>query len=273
MSDINGWSVNIERLLSNWSQQISINENEYRKRGTYYRYWYYGFGMVILLIHTSILSTLLNTLVRQDGNSNIIIVITILETIVFLANGIDKFFNFASDSAKFYEAAKEHNALSRLIDSSLAFSRTERDNARDVLLSIRQQFNQIKDNSPDLPPNNIIHKLEMCIYENPREARGNKGTGVILVGAEHKFSVKTPHNKKNISLPESPPRDDEVLAHNEETINNAHRHKFKAQLQVQKKVAAKEHQSHGVLKNLEYQWRRMEQHAEEDSKPQGDDAV
>ncbi len=266
MSDINGWSVNVERLLKNWSQQISINENEYQKRGSYYRNWYYGFGLVILIIHTSILSTLLNTLVRQDNNFTTTIVITILETIVFLANGIDKFFNFANGSAKFYEAAKEHNALSRLINSTLALSRRERDNAKDVLLSIRQQFNQINDNSPNLSPNNVIHKLEMCIYENPQEARGNTGTAEIV-------SARIPHTKKVIDLPGSPPNENIEYDLGEETISNAHRHKFVAQLQEQKKIAVKK-QQHGALRNLEYQWRRMEQHGEEDSKEyKGDDSV
>ncbi|KKL73931.1 hypothetical protein LCGC14_2069970, partial [marine sediment metagenome] len=51
----------------------------------------------------------------------------------------------------------------------------------------------------------------------------------------------------------------------EETISNAHRHKFVAQLQEQKKIAVKKQQQHGALRNLEYQWRRMEQHGEEDS--------
>nr|QBK87244.1 MAG: uncharacterized protein LCMAC201_01460 [Marseillevirus LCMAC201] len=264
MSSTNGWTITTEQLLRNWSQQISINENEYRQRGTYYRKWYYGIGVIIGLIQTSIICTLLNALGRNDSSFTIIIIITGLEAIVFIANGIDKFFNFAAGSEKFYEAAKEHNALSRLIDSTLAFPRSERDNARNVILLIRQQFNQIKDNSPNLPPNDVIHKLDMCIYENPHEARGNMGIGITLVGTETRISIKTPHNTENVGLPEC------STGHDEE-INNVRRNKFEAQLQEQKVVAKEKQEYHGILKNLEYQWGRMEQHSEDSTEHKGDE--
>ena len=276
----NGWTKNVERLLRNWSQQISINENEYRKQGSYYRNWYYVFGAFIVIAQTGALTTLINVVISMNTDKDeckkteaaavLLVIVAVIETFVLVAQGIDKFFNFGSASEQYYEATKDHNALSRLIDSTLTLPRNDRDVAREVLLSVRQQFNQIQNNSPNLPPNAFIHRLEMCIYDNPEQAKGRQPDGVITIGSDQSImpedfgSPPIPENTRAVALPASPPEDSSHDS-DEEYVSNAQRCNFDQQLHIQKQQAAREQHQNRRLRNLEYQWRRMEQHAEDDS--------
>ena len=275
MPSTNGWTKSIERLLKNWSQQISINEDEYRKRGTFYRAWYYAFGVFSVIAQTGALTTLINVIVSiintpdkckpSNVNLGLLVFIAIMETLILIAQGLDKFFNFGSGSEQFYEAAKDHNALSRLIDATLTLPRIDRDSAREVLLSVRQQFNHIQDNSPNLPPNAIVHRLDMYIYENPSQAKGqcDRVTQVDNMEEDIDGSPPVPEDAVAVDLPESPSED---LSHDpdEEHVSIAQQCKFGAQIQEQKGAATREHHRKRALRILEYQWRRMEQHAEEE---------
>ena len=271
MSNNNGWSRNVEKLLKNWSEQISINESEYRKRGSYNKRWYYAFGIFIVVAQTGALTTLINVIIRlltktptdncgktpspmmEETNftdTGLLIFTAIMNTIILIIQGINTFFDFGSKSEKFFEAAKEHNALGRLIDTTLSLPRADRDIAREVLLSVREQFNHIQDNSPNLPYNNIIHSLDMKIYKNPEHARGNSSSS----------------DDKDIDMPQSPPPDPDIhtLSGSEEYISHPQRCKFETQLQSVKNDARKESKrKSGILKHLDYQWGRMETHAEE----------
>ncbi len=278
MSPTNGWTKSVERLLKNWSQQISINEDEYRKRGTYYRAWYYAFGVFSVIAQTGALTTLINVIISiintpdkckpSNVNLGLLVFIAVMETLILIAQGLDKFFNFGSGSEQYYEAAKDHNALSRLIDATLTLPRIDRDRAREVLLSIRQQFNQIQDNSPNLPPNAIVHRLDMYIYENPSHAKGH-GDRVTQVDDVEDIdgSPPVPEAAVAVDLPESP-SEDLSYDSDEEHVSIAQKCKFGVQMQEQKGEATREHHRNLVLPNLEYQWRRMEQHAEEERQEQ-----
>lgn len=257
----NGWDKSIEKLLNNWSLQISINEDEYRKRGTYYRRLYYGVGAFIVTTQTGALTTLVNVIISVaasgtcDANAVVtwlLVVVAIMETLVLVVQGIDKFFNFGSGSELYYTAAKEHNALNRLISETLSTSRANRGIAKDVIPSIRQQFDQIQNNSPNLPPNAVVHRLDMYIYKVPTEA---KGRGVSVSNSP------TPENAKKVSLPENSA--DDTHDNDEEYVSNTQQCKIGAQLQEHKANAEKDQQSNRILRNLEYQWHRFAQHDEE----------
>ena len=263
----NGWTKNIERLLKNWSKQISINEDEYRKRGTCYRRWYYAFGAFIAIGQTGALVAVVNTIISlsttaktNEANFGLLIFVAIMDALVLIAQGLDKFFNFGSGSEQFYEASKEHNALSRLIDATLTLPRVDRDLAREVLLSIRQQFNHIQDNSPNLPPNAVVHQLDMIIYKDPSQAKGRQGSSTNPSSGTEE---SVPETAITVNLPESS-TEDKTQDSTEEHVSTVQKCKFNAQIQEQKGEAAREHQSRRTFRNLEYQWNRMEQHGEDD---------
>lgn len=286
---INGWNKSSEQLLENWSRQISINENEYRKRGTYYRNWYYAFGLFEVIAGTGGVITLINVIINIVNNQDdceqnvqlgLLIFIAVLESIIVVAQGIDKFFNFGSGSEQYYDAAKEHNALCRLIDTTLTLPRVNRDQAREVLLSVRHQFDQIQDNSPNLPPNDIIHRLHMCIYENPEQAKGvravdcSASSSNMLLNIVGDRNSPRPNGAQEVELPESPP--EENKEEDEENISNGHQCKFNQRLREKKKevIANEIKRRPSIFKPLEYQWRRMQQHEEDPSnEPQGDEQV
>ena len=221
-----------------------------------------------------------------------------METLILIAQGIDKFFNFGSGSEQFYEAAKDHNALSRLIDATLTLPRKDRDMAREVLLGIRQQFNQIQDSSPNLPPNSIVHKLDMCIYDDPNKARGNyceisnksspspdndegssttaaaattattattaatAGTTATTTGTAGTTATTTGTEPISTSTtPEIPDNGTVAELDDPDTtvLSSVQKCKMDAQLYELKRKSTKEINSpRGIAKILEYQWRRME---------------
>lgn len=274
----NGWSRNVEKLLRNWSAQISINEGEYRKRGSYYKRLYVAFGIYLVIADTGALTTLINVIIstiletpqpctttmtpsssvstaQKVTNTALLIFVAIMSTFNLIMLGVDKFFDFGGKSEKFFEAAKEHNALSRLIDTTLSLPRADRDVAREVLLSVREQFNHIVDNSPNLPYNDIIHSLDMKIYKNPKEARGNSSS-----------------SESELDLPKSPPEAEDIhtLSGSEEYISHPQRCRFETQLQSQKGDARREtKRKSAIMKHMDYQWGRMEGHAEDSGASSG----
>lgn len=275
-----GWTGDAERLLKNWSRQISINEDQYRKRGAYYRNWYWAFGVFLAIAQTGILTTLVNVIVSITSNAKhtecaadkvnvgALIFVAVMGSIILVAQGIDKFFNFGSGSEQFFDAAKDHNALSRLIDATMMLPRSDRDDAREVLLSIRQQFDQIQYNSPNLPPSEIIHRLDMCIYDDPHLARGNRSSTVYLPSPETINILNSPPplppTVETVQLPPDTDTDTEATTSTEDCVSATRMCHFNSQLQEQKTDTEKAEQNKkGLLKYLEYQWRRLERHAEE----------
>lgn len=264
--NIKGWNKNVEDLLKNWSQQVTINENEYRKKGAYYRKWYLGIGVFIATVQTGVITSLVNLIINNESSSMIdpcsdninqilLIVVTVVEAIVLVVQGIDKFFDFGAGSEKFYDSAKEYNALSKLIDTTLTLPRADRDYAREVLLSVRQQFSKIQETSPNLPPIDIINKLDMCIYENPSHAKGN---------VEDKDEVSD-DNSVIINIPPSPPKDNIIHFDDEvDLISNATQCKTEALMKTYKSEVARNYDKNDKFKNFIYQWNRLEAHDEDD---------
>lgn len=261
---MNGWTKNAEKLLRNWSQQISINESEYRKRGSYYRNWYYAFGAFIVIAQTGALTTLIQLIFTMDtnaddsGNCNttskgLLIFVAGMGILILVAQGLNTFFNFGSGSEQYFEASREHNALSRLIDTTMMLPRNERDQSREVLLAIRQQFDQMQNNCPSLPPNAVIHRLDMCIYDDPNQAKGH---------FERDVEDSVPENAMQVILPKSPPGES-TFESDEEHIGITQQTKLNTNLQKQKTLVAKDEKKKKLMRNLEYQWERMEQHAED----------
>ena len=282
----NGWDRNIERLLGNWSQQVTINETEYRKQANNFKKWHYAFGAFGIITQTGALTTLLNAIATGNATGPMLIIVAVLESLILVADGLNAFFNFGGGSEKYYEAAKDHGALSRFIDSTLSLPRAQRGEAREVVLSIRDQFNDlVKDNTIQLPPNKVIHKLEMCIYEDPKQAIGNystrgSGLGILFNDIESGNSTptlksstadieiiidKTRMSKKSSGSNSSVNLPGLVDPDAEQIISHKQRCNTRQQILNQKtKVQKEDIKNKGFMsKTLEYQWDRMLSHEEE----------
>lgn len=276
----NGWDRTIENLLINWSKQITINEHEYRKRGSFYKRVYTIFGAFDIIAQTGILTSLINAI--ASNNYGVIVYVAAVECLVLIASGLDRFFNFGSASEMYYSVAKDHGALSRFIDSTLSLPRKDRGLARDVILSIREQFNGlVKDNSIQLPPNKIVYKLEMCIYEDPRAAIGNYSNQNVQ--AESPTAGDSPSSRKSqtssnvsevhINIEEIPILEDTATVNSssppeldpdEEIIRHSQKCNVRTKLISEKRKLERDTaKNKGFLsKNLEYQWGRLEAHDE-----------
>jgi len=257
---MNGWDNTIEKLLANWSQQISINENEYRKHATNYKKLYYIFESFCIITQTGSLTTLINA-IANDSGIIVYIIVAVLDSLNLVVAALSTFFNFAGISEKYYEAAKDHGALSRFIDSTLSLPRKDRGHSKEVVLSIREQFNNlIKDNTLQLPPNKIIHRLDMCIYEDPNNAIGNSSIGLLASPRKDDISIiidKSNNSSGNSSTVNLPDLDGEHVINHEQKCN------IRKQLIIERKNVENEIKNKGILSNLEYQWGRLANHDEE----------
>lgn len=261
----NGWTPESERLLQNWSKQIIINEKEHRKRGVKYGNIYFGLGILLGIIQSISVAALCNYLIGE-GKTDSIVLSTILESISLIAQIFDRFYNFGSSSEKHFDASKEFNALARLIDGTLTLGRNDRDNAREFVLSVRQQFDSVQDGSPNLPNNSIIHKLELCIYNDPEQAKGIRGVGVVNLNDSQSFSPEA-------SPPGANEADIETVDINpdgtdDNHISNSYRRKFAGSLVRNKSLTKLDGvKKKNVMSGLNYQLERMNQHEEEQKDP------
>lgn len=247
----NGWNSKVEKLLNNWSKQIDINEAQYRERGAYFRKMYYIFGIVDIFLETGALVTLINVLInisKVDTKPVGVLYISLLgivlglETTVFTIHAFEKFFNFGGVSEQFYESAKDYDALRRLINMTLTLPRRDRDKARGVILSIKEQFNIIQRTSPNVPPHKVVKELDMNIYDNPEEAKGERSTS----------SGTTVHYSEENDEPLQVPIGQQC--------------KFNEQMKFHRDAVNRDYEQNKILGGLEYQWRRFEQHDDEEKK-------
>jgi len=170
------WSKKIIRLLQNWRQQISINENQHLYRGSKYKFIYRGFSIFDIISKAGILSILITAITNNNVNLPILILITIMESITTATDFITIYFDFGTLSEKHFTSAREYNSLSKLIDSTLALQSSDRDDPKQFITLIMKKFSKIADNSPDLPFNDVVHKLDLQIYNNPKDACGLKNS-------------------------------------------------------------------------------------------------
>lgn len=282
----NGWTSSIEKLLINWSQQILINEHVYLNYGQKYHNLYVIFGIVIIVIEAGSLMTILN-LITQEANKNILIGVAVLQSITIIFQMIDKFFNFGSSSEKYYEAGKNHNALSKFINSTLVLPRKDRGDAREIIISIRNQFNELKNTTPTLPSNKIIHKLDMMLYEDPKEACGDKPEKTIRIGQskglffrssnqieKQEAVIELPDITEKVELPKSSAEDlnEKQLIitfkrkesdSDEETVRQQTSTMIREKIQQSKTEASKQQEYNKNFMNIiNYQWSRLEEHGE-----------
>lgn len=281
MSGINGWDKTLEKLLVNWSQQVSINEEALRNRGSTLLHWSYVFAIVITIAQASaitVLSAVIISMIEDASSANVGLVVfaAVAELLVSIVQGVDKYFSPASASVEYFNSAKDHNALSMLIDSILALPRRKRDQAHEVIVSIRDQFRIIKKNAPYLPHNKIVHKLEMCIYEDPQKACGKKNefdisqtVGILNNREESPKTETTITVPKTVQMPSPTPQNQQLLitfqeetAPDEEIVSTTNTLKYRKKLEENKANIKKEdnQNKNGLLKILEYQWGRMEEH-------------
>lgn len=168
------WSRKIRKLLINWSKQITINETEHIFRGNRYKFINKGLNFFDIVGKTGILTTLISAIANQNVTLVLIVWLTVIDALILTTDSISIFFDFGGLSEKHFSASKEYNSLSKLIDSTLALEPEDRDNPKEFLTLVMKKFSNISGNAPNLPYNAKVHKLDLQIYENPEDARGDK---------------------------------------------------------------------------------------------------
>ena len=142
---------NLDKLLRVWQQQIRINRNSHRSEARKLKKRFYiigGGGTILGAIVTAVGLTF-----SQDPNIWVSIAQNIAIGIVTSLTGLVTFLGDDGNSSKHYEASNRYQALDFLISNILVIPKDQRDDAIEVLNSIRGQFDDISSSSPMLPAN------------------------------------------------------------------------------------------------------------------------
>lgn len=173
----NNWSQEIINLLKNWKEQININENAHLFRATRYKYLNNFFIIFNFIGNTSVLITLLTAFSDRVLNYDPLIFVTVVSGLTMLSSSLSDYYDFSECSHKNFEDAKKYNDLGKFVTSTISLPSRERGDAKETVEYIRKKFMKISEESMDLPYNKKVHQLELQIFENPKDARGDGGSG------------------------------------------------------------------------------------------------
>lgn len=190
-----GWNNRAEALCVNWSKQIGVNEQEHRKRGSRYKKLDNCMSLFNIITQITALTALINAIFKESADHiAIIIFVAVIESLVLINDGVDIVFDINELSQQHFTSANEYGGLSRLIDSTLSLEKNDRGKASSFLKIVRNKFNNILEESPDLPTNKMVDKLDTIIYVDPHTT--------------HKTPDKTPEESDEEIDLESPKLDE-----------------------------------------------------------------
>lgn len=166
------WNSKIKGLLINWKQQITINEQQHLIRADRTKKVNMFLELVDTLGNASVLTILVSASAQNFISETLLYITTVINSFTFACSGILGWYSPGVLSQKHYSDAKEYNALVKLIDSTLAIEPDE--DPKEFVTTVRRRFEEIADDAADIPYNDMVHSLELQIYNNPKDACGDR---------------------------------------------------------------------------------------------------
>jgi hypothetical protein len=181
------WTSPIKKLLINWKQQININEKQHLLKADKTKKINLVLETIDTLGNTSVFTILLTVVSQQIISISLLYIALIMESFVLTCSGILGWYEPGILSQRHYTDAKEYNALAKLIDSTLALEPD--DNPKEFVALVRKRFEVISENAADLPFDDKVHHLELQIYENPDDARGETSSSSSESSSENNLEI------------------------------------------------------------------------------------
>ncbi len=167
------WSVNLDKLLRAWQRQTQQNEKLHRKQSTIFSrkfYWIGGTAIVVGSVTSS--GEFASFTECSDGawcdfKMWFRFILALATVVVTILAGLQTFLGYEGESKNHKEAANKYHALRNVIANILAFPPTQRGDPTEILNSIRNQFEDIINSSPNLPIEDVKEELDWTYGKTP----------------------------------------------------------------------------------------------------------
>ncbi len=241
---MSGWSHNLDKLLRAWQRQTRRNESLHRIQANRYSKKFYHLGGVAIVLGSITASGEFATFTECDDESAwcsikewVRFSLAILTVGTTALASLQTFLGYEGKSKDHLEAANKYHALNNVIANTLAFSPDDRGDSVEILNSIRNQFEDIVNASPNLPSKEIETELNW-VYDHT--------------------STNT-----QIELTEQNTEDENIIIDIDLDSQGAHHQtQMKMKERMNREMCGIQNNSntYGVINQLRYQLDRMEQH-------------
>lgn len=164
------WTPAVEKLLRRWKRQIGQRYVGHKECEQYYKRWYLGIGIPMVILTAVVSAGILTTFKNCDscGNSNnpnntipgvdpcaqdvsIRIAMGVLAGLSAALSAIFIFLDFGGQNKEHKDAASDCGSLEREVDELINTEIVQRGDPSASLQKIRNKFDQIVKNSPSVP--------------------------------------------------------------------------------------------------------------------------
>lgn len=146
---IDDWH-SVEKLLSDWYHQASINRDINAKRAQYNRKLHYWLGIPVV-IFSSIVGSAAFTQINQTGNNNIRIIAGLLSILSAILAGLQTFLGFGGSAEKYRAVGIGYEQLANEIEKLQALPVNLRGGLSDRINSLENRLNALAQGSPEIP--------------------------------------------------------------------------------------------------------------------------
>ena len=150
---VDEWTPIMDKLLRIWLKQINKNSKAHTRLSKTYRRRNIIMGGPAVVIG-GFASGANFTLFRQECSYNEVSIVRIIISSMMMFStaltGLMSFLNYGSRSKEHSNASERYDALSRIINNTLAFDYTARGKPTDIINSIRNQYDHIVNSTPSL---------------------------------------------------------------------------------------------------------------------------
>ena len=157
---IDDWH-SVEKLLSDWYHQASINRDINAKRAEFNKQLHYWLGIPVV-IFSSIVGSAAFTQINQTGNNKIRVIAGLLSIAAAVLAGLQTFLGFGGSAEKYRAVGIGYEQLANEIEKLQALPVNLRGGLSDRINSLENRLNALAQGSPDIPDHDHAnHELDV----------------------------------------------------------------------------------------------------------------
>lgn len=146
---IDDWH-SVEKLLSDWYHQASINRDINAKRARFNKRLHYWLGIPVV-IFSSIVGSAAFTQVNQTGNNEVRVIAGLLSIVSAILAGLQTFLGFGGSAEKYRAVGIGYEQLANEIEKLQALPVKLRGGLSERINSLEDRLNALAQGSPEIP--------------------------------------------------------------------------------------------------------------------------
>ena len=150
--ELETWSLEVEKLLCEWSEKASCYRWLYNKSEKKYRRRYYLFSIPVIILSTltGAVNVGLNTYVPESGQKNAQAIVGGVNIFAGILSTLQNFLKVAEIMESNRSAGVSWSKLGRNISIELAIDPSRRENCHDFLAICRAEYDRLIEQSPTI---------------------------------------------------------------------------------------------------------------------------